>query len=354
MASGSNGDIESAVAAFAGEGPFDLWDGESGMNNTTVRIMAGGKPYILRIYNTHGDLDKACFEHAVLRKLAQWKPPLQFKVPEPVPSVTGETVVRLQQSGKLAALFVYIEGRRPELSDPMEAEAFGAATGELMGAMAGIGEVWEGGMEPRYPPYYELGSAHHRCSLEEVARLCAEPPEEFRGMEERENLRFLSGEIGRIREELAGLSRLPHQLIHGDLNATNALAHPDGSMAALLDFEFATVDLRAMEPAVCLWGLVPAAQSLVREGDEERVWESLRAFWRGFRRYVQLGPEEIAVLPVLMELRSLDVFLHFLGRFLDGVDAPDVLSGQIPDTASRMKWVSANRERLAALLGDGY
>ncbi len=344
--------IGAAVSAFLGSTPYELEAGPSGMNNMTRRIRAGDHRYVLRIYNSHNDPAKAAFEHEVLRRLAQRG--LGFRVPQPLPAPSGETAVCLPEYGKLAALFAYIEGRRPDLLVPAEAEAFGAAAAELTTAMKEIGSgEWGGGLEPQYPPYYELGSAHPRCSLEEVARLCSDPPEGLHPY--REDLRFLSGEIVRIRLELAALKKLPHQLIHGDLNATNALAHPDGSVAALLDFEFATMDLRAMEPAVCLWGLVPGACSAMEEEASEAqrdVWDSLRAFWRGFGSGPELLPEERAALPVLMQLRSLDVFIHFLGRFMDGVDAPAVLQGQIPDTAARMRWVAMNREKLRSLL-DG-
>ncbi|WP_027091421.1 phosphotransferase [Cohnella thermotolerans] len=55
-----------------------------------------------------------------------------------------------------------------------------------------------------------------------------------------------------FRVHLPKLRKLPHQLIHGDINDSNLLAAPDaaGKVAAVLDFEFCTRDLRAMEPAV--------------------------------------------------------------------------------------------------------
>lgn len=46
--------------------------------------------------------------------------------------------------------------------------------------------------------------------------------------------------------------RLPECLIHGDLHYDNSLVGPDGKVTGLLDFEFAAVDYRAMELAVCL------------------------------------------------------------------------------------------------------
>jgi homoserine kinase type II len=338
-----------AAGAFWGDAPFTVEEGPSGMNNTTRRINIGGELYMLRIYNSHMEPEKARFEHLVLRRLAGADRPLSFRVPEPIAARNGETVVRIgREEGKLAASFRYIEGRRPVLSNPGEAEVFGAAAGELQAALSKVEKELGSDMRPAYPPYYELGSAHPRCSLPEIARFCASPPECFEG--ERENLRFLSEEVERTGAQLDALRDLPHQLIHGDLNETNALIREDGRMAALLDFEFATWDLRAMEPAVCLWGMVPRAGAQA----EAETWEALRAFWRGFRSQAVLKERELGALPVLMQLRSLDVFIHFLGRYLDGVDDSSVLAGQIPETSYRMRWAAANRERLMKLVTETY
>ncbi|MNP69483.1 hypothetical protein D3C76_1655830 [compost metagenome] len=56
------------------------------------------------------------------------------------------------------------------------------------------------------------------------------------------------------------------------------------------------------------------------------------------------------MIPVLMQLRSLDVFLHFLGRYRDGVDDVSMLLRQIPDTASRLEQVERYRQQLEVLL----
>ncbi|MNC56626.1 homoserine kinase [compost metagenome] len=121
-----------------------------------------------------------------------------------------------------------------------------------------------------------------------------------------------------------------------------------GDIAALLDFEFVTRDLKAMEPAVCLWGLLPEAGA--DEAAANRAWTCLEAFWRGFAAVRPLTSGERRVIPVLMQLRSLDVFLHFLGRYRDGVDDVSMLLRQIPDTASRLEQVERYRQQLEVLL----
>jgi homoserine kinase type II len=353
-------EIHEAVSFFWGNAEYMQVDGPSGMNNTTVRLLVDGERYILRIYDTHRDMDKALFEHKVLQALNKRR--MGFQVPEPVKSLEGGTVVRLPGSGKLAAVYYFIDGRVPDFSVPAESAAFGESAAVLMKVMEEAGDEIMEAMEPIYPPYYMLGSAHPLCPLPEVARFCASPPSEFADL--KASLMFLAGEVERMETELGRVRHLPHRLIHGDLNASNALSREeDGTIAALLDFEFATVDLRAMEPAVCLWSLIPkdrqmqgtdaASAEVKSEGGSEadiRGWDSIEAFWKGFSSRMKLLPEELEAIPLLIQLRSLDVFVHFLGRYMDGVDEAAVLAGQIPDTSSRMHWVTEHSKELKHLL----
>ncbi len=68
---------------------------------------------------------------------------------------------------------------------------------------------------------------------------------------------------------------LPHQLIHGDINSSNLLMDEDGMISRVLDFEFVTIDLRAMEIEICL-------SEVLSEGKEE-MWLKLEAFSEGLK-----------------------------------------------------------------------
>jgi Ser/Thr protein kinase RdoA (MazF antagonist) len=64
----------------------------------------------------------------------------------------------------------------------------------------------------------------------------------------------LLAELARLEDRIVALDgTLPTQLIHADLHFDNVLTDPlTGKVTGLLDFEFACVDWRAMEPAVSL------------------------------------------------------------------------------------------------------
>ncbi|WP_339279183.1 phosphotransferase [Paenibacillus sp. FSL W8-1187] len=309
-----------------------------GWNNSTYFMESRAGRAVLRIYETHRDRDKIEFEHEVLKRLAELS--LPFQVPQPIPARNGATVAETEdEPPKLACLFRYIEGDSPAEEESGYEASFGEAAGLLSAALAGV----RPSLSPAYRPYYELRAAYPLCTDEALRELCLEPPEPFR---------HLAAELGALYEacgdifgRLAELERLPHQLVHGDLNASNLLLQPADrrQVAALLDFEFCTWDLRAMEPAVVLSGLVG-------HPEEEAA---AQAFWRGFSGVVRLSREEMEAVPLLMQLRKADVFLHFVSRFWEGTDEAPVLREQVRMLAADLGRLSSSSRRMMRMMRGG-
>lgn len=303
--------------------------GASGWNNTTYFIEGAPHRSVLRIYETHRDIEKIRFEHAVLQSLKQVN--TSFCVPLPIRTIANETIVRLEDgSGRYASMFEYIEGRRSEGDGARAAYSFGEAAGELLIALAEV----EPGLQPAYRPYYELSQSYPACSLDVVLEFCNHPPEPFKDLQE--SLSELAQAYLDMLQKLDGLEQLPQQLIHGDLNYSNLLVdtYDPARVTALLDFEFCTKDVRAMEPAVIISGLLG-------QGERENR-EAVRLFCQGFGGRIRLGMEEIEAIPVLMRLRQIDVFLHFLSRFINGTDGPQVLREQAESTSVELRQLEKN------------
>lgn len=278
------------------------------------------------------------FEHRVLELLQGVA--LSFGIPVPIKTEEGSTIAALDDgSGKVACLFRYIEGICPSGDSAELPYVLGKASGELSQALASLHPE----LPPAYPPYYRLPEAYPACGRREVLAFCEQPPAEF--VELQRELHFIEEAYDEALESLEGLEKLPHQLVHGDLNASNMLIVPDRptEAAALLDFEFCTRDVRVMEPAVILSDLLGAGKGR----------EAVRRFCKGFGSGVRLSSEEIAALPVLIRLRKVDVILHFLSRYWNGTDEPEVLRKQIQLQAEglqRLKefdWLSEELARLA-------
>lgn len=314
-------------------------DGPTGWNNTTCFIhrVRENRRSVMRMYNTHRDKGKIQFELAVLNSLPQM--PLSFKIPVPIISTSGDHVVQLSDgSDRYACLFAYIEGVRPEADSIQSVLSFGEKTGELVNALA----VCSVGMDPVYPPYYELLQSYPLCSEAFVLDVCQRPPQPLSDL--REALLILEEAYVDICGRLDSLKKLPQQLVHGDLNCSNLLvdAEESSKVVALLDFEFCTRDVRAMEPAVVISGFL---------GSEfER--ELIKRFCEGFACRVRLSSEEITAIPFLMRLRMVDVFLHFMSRYIEGTDDVNVLREQVGSLAAGCKRLEHSHEWMDDMLNQ--
>lgn len=323
--------IEEIVPLYFPMGNWEMVPGPSGENNTTLFILANNEKYVLRIYETHQDEEKVYFEHAVL--LALKERCLSLSIPEPVRTIDGKTIVKTG-SGFLAGLFRFIDGMNPTLEDLKQIHSYGQATGELSAALATVNV----NQLPVYRPYYDIDSTHPRCSLDRIKDFSINPPEDF--VELAQELLVIHKQLVAFQSSVACLKRLPHQLVHGDLNASNILSAGDGSISAILDFEFVTHDLRVMEVAVSLSDFIDDTK------DETIIFKKIESFLMGYESRMKLTREEMNALPILIQLRSLDVFIHFLGRYWDGVDSIDTVKKYIRKAARRVLWITMHQEKL--------
>jgi homoserine kinase type II len=325
------------VHFFQEKPPWVVSTGKSGYNNTTRYVSVEDKKYILRVYETHKDASKVELEHEVLVKLSEGAK-LPFQVPVPVPAANEKTLVRLQDgSNRIACLYQYIEGENPKFESREVVSSFGSSSALLLQAMEKINLE-----QPFvYRPYYEIENAYPNCPIEQVVKWCNTPPEEFLGYSI--ELKKISDQIVHFINYVPQLKRLPHQLIHGDLNESNVLIGNDHSINAILDFEFATRDLRVMEAAVCI------AEIAVKEPNLTKLHEKIQIYLSAFSSIISLTTEEKDALPLLITLRRLDVFVHFLARYLDGIDQDHILKEQIVKTNDHLYWLEDTGRQLLGL-----
>lgn len=301
--------------------------GPSGMNNTTRYVAHAGKRYVLRIYETHRDEDKVSYEHHVLDCLLQAPIP-GLPTPSPVRASNGGTVVNTPD-GRLAALFHHRTGKNPVLVTEADYREFGMAAGSLSVALSGLKPAHE----PLYRPYYEHCLPSQAAEYRELFATLRKPDAIVSDLPDA--LHAAETELARLQEQVEVFRSLPHQLIHGDLNASNVLADEGNRIVALLDFEFVAWDLRVMELAVCL-----------SESAEQASLSRMHAMMDGFLQQVPLTREELVILPDLLLLRRLDVFFHFLRRWMDGVDTPETVRRFLLEVQGSVAWLN----RYGALL----
>lgn len=294
---------------------------ESGMNNTTRMISSGNERFVLRIYNNHQNADIVRLEHEVLEELK--KQALSFQVPAPIRNKRGDTV-SIAQDGSLSSLFHYIEGERPSVSDPAHVYALGRTAAELSRALGSIRPA----RKPMYSPYYLLEDTY--ASMDGSAFLSmAERSEALAAR--RPCFEALQEERLKLEEESKQLALLPKQWIHGDLVFNNTVAQNE-AIIGVLDFEFTTVDARAMELAVIVDDLI--------KQDDTAFHDKIKHLLQGYQELYPLSVQELKKLPSLMKLRLLDVALHFAVRLRDELDSEDVLCEIIDQSAFGCKWIN--------------
>jgi homoserine kinase type II len=318
-------DFQPFLEQYALPAPIHVEQQESGMNNTTRIVHAQDKRYVLRIYNNHKNPEIVLLEHEML--LALQRQPLSFQIPLPVKGDMGHTVT-VMDDGTVAALYHYIEGDRPSAAHPPHVYALGQTAARLMQALSGIKLE----SKPLYSPYYELEATYSGMSSPDFLAL-AEQSAELAAR--RELLLQLAAERELALASCEALSRLPKQWIHGDLVFNNTVSVGD-DIVGVLDFEFVTIDARAMELAVIL-------VDLIRPEDEDCL-EKVQQLLNGYMQSFSLTEPERQALPALMKLRLLDVALHFAVRLRDGLDSAAVMCGIVDHAAFGCKWINEQWE----------
>ncbi|ANY69190.1 hypothetical protein BBD42_23920 [Paenibacillus sp. BIHB 4019] len=310
---------------------WEIAAGDSGMNNTTRIVQAGNNRYVLRIYNNHQNKSTVLLEHEVLFGLLEQDARL-FDVPMPVANRAGQTVTEAP-GGKLATLCHFIEGKRPSVENISHIKGLGIATAALCKGLSAIKPHGE----PIYDPYYKLEQSYEAIGIPAMREIANEA-----GLlpEFEEQIACLQQERERLQSELKNIAELPRQWIHGDLNFSNSVARGD-AVVGLLDFEFCTVDVRAMELAVVIVDLIDGA-------DDGRL-ERIALFCEGFGSELRLTEVEANAITLLLKLRMLDVTLHFMTRWREQLDEAAVLQKIVIQAAKIVNWTGSNEPRLKAL-----
>lgn len=286
---------------------------------------------MLRLYRNRGNLPHVRFEHEVLQQLDQ--APLSFQVPVPLSSRNGDTLVPVDLEGEtyFASLFALIPGEHPsDWSNRVRLRAAGAALGELDRVLAALEPAGTGAL----PLYRDLDRIHSGVPDPEAA-VAALPID---GAQRNSFLTFLA----RVRGSGDGLYRaLPRQVIHSDFDGSNMLYTGD-RVSGILDFEFASFDLRAMDLAVALMQIASH-----RDPDALDL-EVVRVLAAAYRTEIVLTPAEIEAIPDLIRLRGAVTVIHRLGRWKLGLSPVNAVESRIRHNLALDEWLDRNHDVLVA------
>jgi homoserine kinase type II len=312
-------------------GPWQMRPLAGGTNNLIQLVETDAGRYVLRIYQNHADLKRLRYEHAVLDRVQAAKHP--FQVPAPIPTRSGETIVRLpgENGEALAVLSRFLPGSTPDRENLEQTWAAGQALAELERAL-GMGEPPTGPDLAGPPP---IGDLRGRLWLDD------DPFEMLRRLpldtETRPRL------ISLLQQTLDAIPRLyatlPQQLIHADYDPGNMLMEGN-RVTGVLDFEFSGVDLRVMDLANALmWW----PSDLLGTGKE---WSVIEAFGRGYAAQLPLLPVEVEAIPAIMCLRSVGSLLHRAVRYQQGLSSQEAVLARVSYLFWREDWLRANQDEL--------
>ena len=315
-----SGALEAIAAAWSLVEPVRATPASSGTQNQTYRLESTSGTFFLRVYSNTDDPRRVRYEHAILLALAART--LSFRVAAPLPAVAGETVVPV--GSELAALFPKVEGERVDRSNLAHARACGLALGELHAALREID------LGPsQWVRYGDLERIHLR-----VADPWALPRELAIDAPMREQLTAI---LDYLRERIPDLyAMLPQQLCHGDFGPGNLLMSGE-TVAAVLDFEFAAPDLRAID--VCtgwFWMAQRGAPGLVMDPTV------IGPFLEGYAAsaVTPLTSEELRAMPDLARLTGAASVIHREGRRRAGLDLEQAVLDRVALLLALDEWLT--------------
>jgi homoserine kinase type II len=333
VASDRSIDAAAALRHWTVSEPWTVAVASAGANNTSLFVDTPGQRYVLRLY-AQANPENIHFEHGLLAALEAAD--LPFSIPTPVRTSTGETFARVAtgEVETLATLTPLLPGTHPEPDNPRHAQVSGEALGHLGRALAGMAPppgraqyVRFGDIRRFYPMLDDPEEAVHA-----IPALAASDRRRLRAM------------IADVEAAVPSLyANLPLRLTHRDYYGPNVLV-TDDRVSALLDFEFAGEDLRALDFAVALacWPLW---------GAEDSRWPVCEAFARGYAAVEPLTHGEAEALPRLVRLQLATWLIHCAGRYRDGLPgSEDPLAFVVNDTLAYLDWSARNESLLTERL----
>jgi homoserine kinase type II len=297
--------------------PRELVRSALGRSNESYFVKSAAGVHVLRVHIAKS-LHAIRFEHEVLRRLIDAD--LPFRVPQPLPTLRGDTVALDVDSARQCALSWRIPGEPLDDTDTAAVARASDAFARLDMAFAEIertdlpAPVFTGDLRTMHPAVTDLGQ-----------------------------LDDLVGRSGRAMAERAAeragpiYASLPTQLIHGDFGFGNVLVS-GGRVRGVVDFEYAGHNVRAMELAAGL------SSAIARES-RESLWRSVL---RGYLGTLRLDVTELAALPALAILHWAVIVVWWSGRSLDGQPFPDGLAALVDRAIIVEQWMDAHGPELVA------
>ncbi len=302
---------------------------DAGSNNQTWRIDTAACSYILRVYRAQVFFDHVRYEHTLLAALNEAH--LPFLIPIPLETLAGPTYTShiIGTNFHYLALFPLLPGFSPRVVNLGDLQAIGTALGLLNQALIPLACL---------PGKPILAPAVDLVSPSSVLQVLNEVP--LDPLHQETLLRLLTD----IYTSMTTLYiRLPMQIIHRDFDLSNILM-AGNQVTAILDFEFASIDLRIIDVAM---GLYSCTHIISNPALSER---EVNAFICGYMAAASLTSLEIYSLPMALLLGRLSAFVHRLHSYRHGQTTISALIRRLDEIVLLEHWLEVFSEKFVAAL----
>lgn len=233
-----------------------------------------------------------------------------------------------------AILLPRLIGQNMDRQNLVQVRSAGFALGKLHCHLAKFDPQ---GQFARLPFWGMLGQIHPQVKdplvVPQILRL---------GLEEEKHFSQLLNEAIETTPHL--YATLPLQTIHADYIAPNILVEND-RVVGILDFEFATYDLRLLDYLSSL------DQFASFPWKNDRFEEIVQAFSTGYRACSSLTVAEMSAAITVWKLQRLSSLVYWTGWLLEGKGNRQQIVDAVMETLRFETWIESNQQRLLNALG---
>lgn len=311
-------------------GPTALRTTGQGTSNTIYFVDAQAGQFVLKLYGDTTASAQIEYEHALLMHLQ--KAGVSFAVPAPIPATSGETLIFVEDDApplSRVALLPLLSGQSANRKNLRHTRAAGRALGELHHALAGFDPEGQVAQLPSW------GDLHH------IYPLVADPLEVSQSLmlNPNQQVRLLKTLTEVVEAKSSLYTTLPVQTVHADYLSPNIVLEQD-QVVGILDFEFATHDLRLMDYICGLdhFALFP--------WKDMAYWDFVRVFCMGYAEYVSLTVEEVQALLVAWRLQRASSIIYWTGWLREGKATHQSVIDAVTETLVLEDWFQDNTAKL--------
>ena len=326
----SEADIVRLIGRWSIQNP-QVQPTNQGTVNKTFFVEASSGKFVFKLYDNSTTAEQIKYEHSLLTFLQSCD--LSFDISAPIPIDSGETllITNLNNSPLRFSLQKYIFGQPANRQNLNHIFAAGQALGELHSALINFDSQGKLAQLPRWG------------KLDKIHPLVTNPLEvpQLLKLEKSQQQR-----LGQILQEVIEIApnlykHLQLQTAHADYLCPNILIK-DNRVNGIIDFEFATYDLRLLD-------FVAALDHFSRIGNAIPAWESIKAFIKGYKEYNSLSNLEIEALTSTWLLQQANCIVYWTGWLLEEKVTYDSVLNGVRKIFLLKDWLKQNNSRLKNL-----